>query len=281
VSVTLRETFTIDGVLADVTSVKLSDPTATFGVKRNDTGAIIVADGTDMVKVGTGTYEYIFAEPAFNLTYTYWVEWVYGGETYRDEHTKTGTTDLPVTIARAKEHLRVTHDNDDAYILDLIKAATDLAELFQQRTYIQRQRTHKLAQFPCEGNGHWIGNSMAIVLPYPPLIGVGSIQYVDENGAVQTLAPAKYQVDTYAEPGKVVPAYEESWPATRDVPNAVTVIYTAGYGTADDAPTEVKQAILLIVGHFYENRINVSDSGLTRIPDGAWRLLWPARIVGV
>lgn len=267
-AVTLRETFTIDGILTDVTSVALSDPTGTFGVKRNDTGATVVADGTAMTKVGTGTYEYAFAEPEPNLTYTYWVEWVYSGETYHDEHTVVGTVTLPVSLAEAKVHLRITHDDDDAYILNVIKAATNLAEIFQQRTYVQRQRIYILDDFPA-----------VIIIPYPPLIQVDSIQYTDTDGVLQTLAPSQYQVDIKNEPGRIVPAYGESWPSTRGILDAITVTYIAGYGTADDVPAEIKQAVLLIIGHLYENRENVTDARLARIPDGAERLLWPGRIL--
>lgn len=91
----LRETFKKEGVFINVTSAKLSDPTGTFGVKRNDTGAIVVADGTDMVEVSTGVYSFAFDEPEgeTGLTYTYWVEWVYEGRTYRDVHTITGSVE--------------------------------------------------------------------------------------------------------------------------------------------------------------------------------------------
>ena len=38
----------VEGVLTDVTTAKLSDPTGTYGVKRNDTSAVVVADATAM-----------------------------------------------------------------------------------------------------------------------------------------------------------------------------------------------------------------------------------------
>lgn len=90
-TITLTEHFRISDVLTDVTSVVLSDPTGTYGVKRNDTDEVVVADAVEMTNSATGTYTYTFTEPAEGLTYTYWVEWVYGGETFRDEHEVTGT----------------------------------------------------------------------------------------------------------------------------------------------------------------------------------------------
>lgn len=85
-TITIRRTFQVDGVYVDPTSVKLSDPTGTYGVKRDDTGAVVVADGTAMEKVTTGIYQYSFTEPADGLSYTAYVEIVYGGATYHFEH---------------------------------------------------------------------------------------------------------------------------------------------------------------------------------------------------
>ena len=101
---TLKETFTIGGVLTDVTSVVLRDSTGVFGVKRNDTDEVVIVAGEVMVEISAGTYEYSFDEPASDLTYTYWVEWVYLGATYRDEHTVIGkvTESLAPTRAMTK-----------------------------------------------------------------------------------------------------------------------------------------------------------------------------------
>ncbi len=82
---TITFTLKVGGVLTNATSAVLSDPTGTFGVKRDDTDAAIVADGTAMTHSSTGVYSYTFTEPAAGLAYTSYVEWVYGGETYRVE----------------------------------------------------------------------------------------------------------------------------------------------------------------------------------------------------
>lgn len=88
---TLNESFKIAGEYIEVTSVKLSDPTGAYGVIRNDTEAVVVADGVAMTEESTGQYTYSFTQPADSLTYTYWVEWVYGGETFHDQHTVSGS----------------------------------------------------------------------------------------------------------------------------------------------------------------------------------------------
>lgn len=68
--------------MTDVTSAVLSDPTGTYGVKRDDNDAVVVADGTAMVHRSTGVYEYTFTEPASDVAYTAYVEFVYEGQTF-------------------------------------------------------------------------------------------------------------------------------------------------------------------------------------------------------
>jgi hypothetical protein len=64
---TVRFTIIVNGVLTDPTSIVLSDPTGICGVKRNDTGAVVVAGGTAMAQVATGIYEHQFDDPELGL----------------------------------------------------------------------------------------------------------------------------------------------------------------------------------------------------------------------
>lgn len=90
---TLRESFSISGTAISPTSVVLSNSANTYGVKRDDTDAVVVAAGIAMVETetGSGIYTHSFTQPAADLTYTYWVKWIYEGETFYDEHTVVGT----------------------------------------------------------------------------------------------------------------------------------------------------------------------------------------------
>lgn len=80
----IKRTFKVEGVLTNVTTALLSDPTGTYGVKRNDTDAVVVADGTAMTNSATGVYEYSF-EDVEGVAYTAYVEFVYAGATYHIE----------------------------------------------------------------------------------------------------------------------------------------------------------------------------------------------------
>ncbi len=76
----ITQQFKVAGVLTDVTSAKLSDPTGTFGIKRNDTNAVVVADNTSMTRIATGTYLYTL-DAEFNVAYTAYIEFVFDGDT--------------------------------------------------------------------------------------------------------------------------------------------------------------------------------------------------------
>jgi hypothetical protein len=128
--ITIRERFTINGVLVDVTSMALSNAAGTIGVMRNDTGGVVVADGTPLVKTDTGIYEYVFTEPAPGLVYTLYLEYVYEGVTYRTSRIfDSGTILTPgrhlCTLADVKTRLGIEDKTDFDTIINSIIAGID------------------------------------------------------------------------------------------------------------------------------------------------------------
>lgn len=69
------------GILVDPDTIVFSDPTGTYGIKRNDTDAVVVADGVALTRVSLGNYEYTFTDPAAALIYDYSIAWTYLSET--------------------------------------------------------------------------------------------------------------------------------------------------------------------------------------------------------
>jgi len=74
----------------DPTTVLLSDPGGTYGVKRNDTDETLVPDGTAMTRLAEGIYEYAWTDPAVDLTYTVYVEYEIDEATTRDDYLVDG-----------------------------------------------------------------------------------------------------------------------------------------------------------------------------------------------
>lgn len=153
----------------------------------------------------------------------------------------------PVSLVEAKAHLRVGLDEEDDLISALIVTAREHVENVTGRQLVTAAKELTLSGFD-------VRDDCLILLPYPPLQSVDTITYIDTGGDEQTLAANKYQVDMTVEPAELLPAWGESWPATRCQFGSVTIAYTAGYGDAADVPAAIKAAMLLIVGNLYENR---------------------------
>lgn len=71
----------LDGEFVEADSAKLSDPTGTFGIKRLDTNAIVVADGEDLDFVNGDSYQFEF-DGEDGVNYEAWFELVFDNETY-------------------------------------------------------------------------------------------------------------------------------------------------------------------------------------------------------
>lgn len=159
----------------------------------------------------------------------------------------------PVSLAEAKEHLRVDSPDEDAYVSGLVAAARQLLEDVCGRQFVTATWELALDRFPCVADGH----GGAIVVPRAKLTAVESIQYVAADGTTATLAADRYRVDARSEPGRITPAFGTYWPSALGVTAAVVVRFTAGYGAAVAVPDPLKHAIKLLVGHWYENREEV------------------------
>ena len=184
----------------------------------------------------------------------------------------TAAATASVTDAEIRLHLHIDAGDGSALVNTYINTAEDYCQRFQNRAYIEQIWYLTLDSFP-------VGNFIAI--PLPPLMSVSSVTYYGTGGTANTMASGTtYIVDTYSEPGRVSLAYGESWPVIDFRPvNAVKIKFTAGYGSASSSvPTFVKQAIKLLVGHWYEHREDTDIKLLENIPAGADSLLTFERI---
>jgi uncharacterized phiE125 gp8 family phage protein len=174
-----------------------------------------------------------------------------------------------VSLAEAQIHVRAENVEESALLTSMVLAATAQAEAYCRRRFVTQRWRGTFDRFPAG----------AFLLPHPPLVSVEAITYVDPAGVVQTLVPTKYVVRTTETPGEVVPAYGTAWPAARDVPDAVAVEFTCGYGDPAAVPDAIKRAVLLFVGTLYANRESVAPTALQEIPHTAEWLLGPYRVL--
>ena len=175
---------------------------------------------------------------------------------YRSLTTETAPAVEPVSVSEAKAHLRVDISDDDAYIGALITAARRYCEEYLDRALVSQQLTVRMDTFPYE-----------FELPRPPMATSGTltattVTYALDPGSsgtatptTTTLSASSYRVDRDSTPGRIRTVYGGSWPSHLSDPNSVTVTWWAGYGAAgSDVPQSIRHAMLMLIGHLYENR---------------------------
>lgn len=153
----------------------------------------------------------------------------------------------PVTLAEAKVHCRIDVDDDDALVASLISTAREhLEQTSRPRVAMTAQRWLYVAD-------EWPTSGTIELRPYP-LLSVAEVRYTDADGAETTIASTEYQVDTLSTPGRL--HMLNGWPSATLAPlNGLQIEFTAGYGEdVLSPPMALRQAVLLLVGHWYENR---------------------------
>ena len=187
----------------------------------------------------------------------------------------TPPADEPITLAQAKAHLRVDFTDDDVLIGALIVAAREYCEDVLGRALMAQTIEGVLDGEPGD----------VILLPRPPLLSVQSIKFYDENDVATLVDPAEYLVDRTSQPGRVVLNAEGEWPDVNLRPaNSVTIEFTAGYGDdAADVPAKFRQAMLLLIAHWYTHReeVSVGSGSAMPVPFAAAALLGVDRVVPV
>ena len=123
----------------------------------------------------------------------------------------------PIHLDEAKLHLRVDDTADDTVITRLIRAARMHCEAFLGQQMVAATYTYQFEQFPD-----------VVTVPYPPLLEVTGITYVDSDSVTQTVDTDDYVVDTNPPFGRIYEAYNESWPTCREFTNDITVTFVAG-----------------------------------------------------
>jgi len=161
----------------------------------------------------------------------------------------------PVSLAEAKEHLRVTHSLEDDLITALVAAACESISQQSGRAITSEVWTI-----------YDTGFSGVVHLPKSPVTALGSVKYyLDGTLATATLADYRlYQDDDYS---RVAPIDGKAWPVSQTREDGSQITFTAGYTTIPDT---LRMAVLLLVDFLYYNR---GGDGDTMPPPGIEQLV--------
>jgi uncharacterized phiE125 gp8 family phage protein len=174
----------------------------------------------------------------------------------------------PLTLEQVRKHLKVDVidgiNPDDDLILWLISAAREHVEQNIQTVIATRAITVTADGFAED----------ALDLGVWPVKSVTTLRYEMFPGTYSTVPSAYYTLDVYSKPA--VLRAVSGWPQSTGRPNSVIVELVAGM---DEVPKSLKQAMLLLMGHWYENREAVNIGNITsELPKGVDALLTPHRL---
>ena len=163
----------------------------------------------------------------------------------------------PVTLEEAKSYLVVEHSEDDLLIYNLIVAARKHFETRCDRVLVRQKWRLYLDD----------GFSDFELRPYK-VREVEQIQYTDINGTTQTVDSSIYTVDIPRQ--MVYRAYNQVWPSTRTVKNAVWADVWAGEYDASASPIDVtlgipqdiKNVLYYLIEDLYSHRGRNSEMQL-------------------
>jgi uncharacterized phiE125 gp8 family phage protein len=148
-------------------------------------------------------------------------------------------TNLPITLATAKEIARIEHDYDDAIINSMIKSACKTAESFTGIQLTTGTFIEALPSFATQIN------------LLSPLQSVTSVKYYDSSNVQQTVASSNYRIYTFGKSHYIEFDENYSFPAVYNRSDAVQIEFVAGYATT---PEDIASWIAIRVVTLYENR---------------------------
>ncbi|MCV6612440.1 MAG: head-tail connector protein [Amphritea sp.] len=155
----------------------------------------------------------------------------------------------PVTLSEVRAQCRIDDDitAENGLLQSYITAA---------REYCEQQTGRHFAEKTLRYSGVFDNDGIELC---PGLTEVLYVEYLDPQGATKQLSAGSYYIDRVSLVGSVLPL--RGWPAVlANHPHPVTVEFECG---GQDCPTPVKQAILLLVAHWYSNREAGSFGGVS------------------
>lgn len=170
----------------------------------------------------------------------------------------------PVPLREFGAHLRLAHGfNDDGSedgLLELyLRNATAMIERRTSQALIRR--VHILQVACWDRRGH-------LVLPIGPVSAIDSIQFISPS-ATTDLEPADWSLQPGTQRQKLTGSLGGPlWAIPRG--SIAELRFTAGHGASwNDVPDDLRQAVLLLAAHLYENRFGEVETGTAEgVPAG-------------
>jgi len=174
----------------------------------------------------------------------------------------------PVTVSEAKAHLRVDGEAEDALIASLILTSRLHIESALGLALVTQNWRYSLDRWP---------DAPQIELPLHPLQSVDEVRIIDQAGDATVVSASQYLVDIPSLPPRLIRRTAIAVPG--QPARGIEIDFTAGFGEPDVVPAPIRQALLLLVAHWYEHRDPIEVGAAdTAVPAAVSQLLLPYRI---
>lgn len=179
-----------------------------------------------------------------------------------------GPAEEPVTLAEARAFLRLDDTGEDTLVTALITAARATLEAETRCAFVTQNWRLMLDCFPEE----------TILLPLAPVSAVTTISLLARTEPDEVLSETLFDFDLGSEPPRIWRASGAAWPTAKRRVAGIVIDFTAGYGGMGSVPQPLKQAVLMLVAHWYETRLPVAlDSTASEVPLTVAALIAPYR----
>lgn len=180
-----------------------------------------------------------------------------------------------VSINDAKLHMKIDTDDEDSYITELINKARVHCESWCNTAILPQRNiayydSNELYEFRSKRH---------IRLPHKQIINVVAVNSYDDDGENAVFASSNY----YLSGDRLALKSSAFLPSNLRKFDALAVEFVSGFGTIETVedqtqiveavPTPIKQAMLELMLHWYENRAAVYDSMNTSAPNNPYIML--------
>jgi len=180
----------------------------------------------------------------------------------------------PITLTEAKAHMRIDHTAEDDTITEMIGAARQALEDTSDLALIDQTWRVQLDAWPDRAA------SGIVELPKRPAQSITAVRVTSMDGTQATLPTMAYELISAGGLARLVKTPTAIWPSPGRIAGGIEIDYVAGYGDAASyVPRALRQALLMVIAHVYENRELLSRDSGTALPRGVEALLAPYKRV--
>lgn len=179
----------------------------------------------------------------------------------------SGANVEPVSLDETKAFLRIDGNAEDALVSSLILTSRLHIEAALGLALITQSWRMTLDAWPRDG---------VVGMPLAPVRAITQVRVNDGDGNAIELPASSYVLEATARPARLF-AKDGPLPQPGVRAGGLEIDFTAGFSdTAAGVPEPIRQAIMLLVAHWYEHRDPIEiGAPATAVPHSVNRLLHP------